>query len=146
MKKVLSIAFAITVVCALLMICASAATGSASLSASASEVSRGDTFSVTVSVSGATDVGSIGIMPVYTSAAIECTGGSWLIAGSLSDVSASDAVIAFQPTQDVSGSVLTLNFKVKSNAPLGANIIKLRKEPSSEMDLALFLQKKLKKF
>ena len=37
-------------------------------------------------------------------------------------------------------------YEMKKRLRLELNVIKLRKEPSSEMDLALFLRKKLKKF
>ena len=118
MKKVLCAVCAVMLTCVMLIVCASAAGGSASLSASATNVNRGDTFTVTVSISGATGVGSIGVMPSYDKSALEFTGGAWLISGALSDVNANNgtALFAFNATSDVDGEVLTLDFKVKDNA------------------------------
>jgi len=123
MKKII-----VTLLCLLLacsMIVAVSATGSArmSLSSSASTLSRGDSFTITVSLANDQPVSNGGVVLSYDSSAFELTGGTSHVSNAiLAEVSAANGGGVFMLQQDavVSGTIFTINMKVKENAPFGS--------------------------
>ena len=100
MKKILTFIICVCLLTALAV--PALAAGSASLSVSDSSVHRGDTFTVTVSVSGVDSCRSGGIEVTYDSK-FELTGGEWLIDGAaLADfsVSSKDGVFALDSAKN----------------------------------------------
>ena len=126
MKKII-----VTLLCLLLagcMIFAVGATGSAhmSLSSSASTLSRGDTFTITVSLTNDQPVSNGGIVLSYDSSVFELTGGKSHVSNAiLAEVSAANGGGVFMLQEDavVSGTIFTINMKVKSDAAFGSYTI-----------------------
>ncbi len=126
MKKII-----VTLLCLLLigcMILAVGATGSArmSLSSSASTLSRGDTFTITVSLANDQPVSNGGIVLSYDSSVFELTGGKSHVSNAiLAEVSAANGGGVFMLQEDavVSGTIFTINMKVKSDAAFGSYTI-----------------------
>ena len=122
MKKI-----TVILLCLLLVSCvilAVGATGSASmsLSSSASTLSRGDTFTITVSLSNDQPVSNGGVVLSYDSSAFELTGGQSHVSNAiLAEVSAANGGGVFMLQNDavVSGTIFTINMKVKNDAAFG---------------------------
>lgn len=126
MKKILTFIICVCLLTALAV--PALAAGSASLSVSDSSVHRGDTFTVTVSVSGVDSCRSGGIEVTYDSK-FELTGGEWLIDGAaLADfsVSSKDGVFALDSAKKLSGKIFKLTFKVKSDAAFASGQIGIK--------------------
>ncbi len=126
MKKVLTILLSLFLLTALAV--PALAAGSASLSVSDSTVHRGDTFTVTVSVSGVGSCRTGGIEVTYDSK-FELTGGQWLIDGTtLADfnVSSKDGVFALDSAKKLSGKIFKLTFKAKSDAKFESGSITVK--------------------
>lgn len=101
----------------------SAASAHMSLSSSAGTVYRGDTFTLTVTLSNDQPVSNGGIVLSYDSNAFELLGGSCSVSNAtLAEVSAANGggVFLLQNDAVVSGTIFTINMKVKSNAPFGS--------------------------
>ena len=101
----------------------SAASAHMSLSSSAGTVYRGDTFTLTVTLSNDQPVSNGGIVLSYDSSAFELLGGSCSVSNAtLAEVSAANGggVFLLQNDAVVSGTIFTINMKVKSNAPFGS--------------------------
>lgn len=122
MKKITCIALALILLAAL-TVPVLAASGSVSLSTSASTVHRGDTFSVTASLSSSDAIALGTVTLSYDSSALELTGGSCHVSGvALGHVIASQKVGTFMLSGDptvVSGRIFTFHFKVKDTAAFG---------------------------
>lgn len=126
MKKVLLILLTLVLVAALAMPVL-AISGSVSLGASASTLHRGDTFTVTATLS-TSDAIALGTVKLsYDSSALEMTGGSCHVAGaSLSQVLPGNKAGTFMLSGDpalISGKIFTFNFKVKDTAAFGSYTI-----------------------
>ncbi len=89
-----------------------------SASPSAQEVKRGETFTLTVNISGEQPVKDMMLSVVYDKMFFELTGGKWLIDGVLKDfqISNNGGVIAFSEKQKLSGEVIVFTFKVKETS------------------------------
>lgn len=125
MKRITAILLCMTLLCAL-AITASAASAHMSLSSSAGTVYRGDTFTLTVSLSNNQPVSNGGIVLSYDSSAFELVGGSCSVSdATLAEVSAANGggVFLLQTDAVVSGTIFTINMKVKSNAAFGSYTI-----------------------
>lgn len=126
MKKII-----VTLMCLLLVSCmilAAGATGSArmSLSSSKSTLSRGDTFTITVSLANDQPVSNGGIVLSYDSSVFELTGGKSHVSNAiLAEVSAANGGGVFMLQEDavVSGTIFTIDMKVKSDAAFGSYTI-----------------------
>ena len=126
MKKVWMILLCLCVVVALAV--PALAAGSASLSVSPSTIYRGETFTVTVSVSGVGSCRSGGIEVSYDSK-FELISGEWLISGTtLADfnVTSKDGVFALDSAKSLSGNVFKLTFKAKSDAKFESGSISVK--------------------
>ena len=134
MKRILSI-----ILCLLLVLPFAtpvlAAGASMSLSSSAGTLHRGDSFTVTVKLNNSQSIGRGGIVLKYDANVFEITGGNCNVSGAaLAEVSASrkGGVFALEENRVVSGTIFTINMKVKSNAPFGSYTI----SGSASMDIS----------
>lgn len=126
MRKIFCISAALLLLCAL-AVPALAVSGSVSLSAGSSTVYRGDTFTVTASLSSS-DAIALGTVTLrYDSSALELTGGSCHVSGaSLGQVivgqNAGTFLLSGEPAV-VSGRLFTFHFRVKDGAAFGSYTI-----------------------
>lgn len=122
--------FVVAILCLMLFVTAavpvSAAAAHMSLDTSADTVHRGETFTITVSLSNDQPVSNGGVVLSYDSSAFELLGGSCNVANAiLGEVSASNGggVFMLQADAVVSGTVFTINMRVKDNASFGSYTI-----------------------
>ena len=121
MKRITAIFLCLVLVCTL-AITASAASAHMSISSSNGTVYRGDTFTLTVILSNNQPVSNGGIVLSYDSSVFEMLGGSCHVSGAtLAEVSPSNGggVFLLETDAAVSGTIFTINMKVKSNASFG---------------------------
>lgn len=105
---------------------ASAAGAHMSISSSNSSPHRGDTFSLTVSLSNDQPVSNGGIVLSYDSSVFELIGGSCSVSdATLAEVSAANGggVFMLQSDAVVSGTIFTIEMKVKDDAAFGSYTI-----------------------
>lgn len=137
MKRTIAIFLCLFLVSALAMP-ASAASAHMSISSSAGTVYRGDSFTLTVSLSNDQPVSNGAIVLSYDTSAFELVGGSCSVSNAiLSEVSASKGggVFMLQTDAVVSGAIFTINMKVKSDAAFGSYTIS--GTPSLNIDCTL---------
>lgn len=94
-----------------------------SISSSASTVYRGDSFTLTVSLSNNQPVSNGGVILSYDSSAFTFLGGSCNVSNAaLAEVSAANGggVFVLQTDAVVSGTVFTIRMQVKADAPFGS--------------------------
>jgi len=126
MRKIVSLAL-----CLLLLLSAypgvcAAASAHMSLSASDSELYRGESFTIYVSLSNDQVVGRGAIVLNYDSSVFEFIGGSCSVSGAtLAEVSAgrNGGVFALSENRVVSGNIFTINMRVKDTATFGTYTI-----------------------
>ena len=126
MKKILILVLSALLVAALAI--PAMAAGTASVSVSDSSVHQGDSFTVTVSVSGVESCRSGGIEVTYDSK-FELVSGEWLISNAtLADfnVSSKDGVFALDSAKKLSGKIFKMTFKVKKDAKFEAGNITIK--------------------
>ncbi len=130
MKKVIRIVLCLLLACMVLPIAhlTAEAAGSAhmSLRSSSGTLYRNDSFSLTVSLSNDQPVSNGGVILSYDSSVFEIVGGSCHVSNAaLSEVSASrnGGVFVLQTDAVVSGTVFTINMRVKASAPFGTHSI-----------------------
>ena len=126
MKKLISI-LCLLVALTLLAMPVFAASGSVSLSASSSNLNRGDTFTVVARLSSSDAIALGTVVLSYDSSALEMTGGTCHVSGaSIGQVIPGNKVGTFMLSGDpkvISGQIFTFNMKVKDNAPIGSYTI-----------------------
>ena len=121
MKKL--VAVLVSLVFALQLIPAAFAAGSAEVTLSSATAKRGETVTITVTVSDCTKVKSMSIRPQFDDDVLEIVSGTWLINGILTDSWSEefgDAVIAFGYNTNINKDVFVLEFTVKDDAETGA--------------------------
>ena len=125
MKRIVAILLCLFLI-GTLAVPAAAAGAHMSISSSNGSVYRGDTFSLTVNLSNDQPVSNGGIVLSYDSSVFELTGGSCSVSNAtLAEVSAANGggVFLLQTDAVVSGTIFTINMKVKSNAAFGTYTI-----------------------
>ena len=125
MKKTIAI-FLCLLLMGTLAFSVSAASAHMSISSSSSTVYRGDTFTLTVSLSNNQPVSNGGIVLSYDSSAFELLSGSCNVSNAtLAEVSAANGggVFLLQEDAVVSGVIFTINMKVKNGAAFGSYTI-----------------------
>lgn len=130
MKKTISILLCLLLACTVFAgtVLPVHAAGSAhmSLRSSAGTLYRGDSFTVTVSLSNDQPVSNGGVILSYDSSVFEFLGGSCNVSGAtLAEVSASrnGGVFVLQTDAVVSGTIFTINMRVKDSAAFGTHSI-----------------------
>lgn len=101
------------------------AAGSAymSIQSSAGTVYRGDSFTLTVNLTNDQPISNGGVILSYDSSVFELLGGSCNVSNAaLAEVSAANGggVFVLQTDAVVSGTIFTINMRVKENAPFGS--------------------------
>ena len=121
MKKLLTFLVSVCLVCALIVPAHAAGSVSLRISASSSTVSRGDTVTFTVTISGSGDITSYGLDLSYDTSVFEMVGGSCTVSGAaLSDFTpGSGFVVAYRDPTTPSGTVGTFTLRVKDSAAFG---------------------------
>ena len=118
MKKLTTVCLCLLLVAALATT-AFAATGF-SVKASSSSLSRGDSVTLTFSVSSSSEATSYGLMLSYDSSVFELVSGSCNVSGALVSSFSNGFAFMFQTPTAYSGTVGTVVLKVKDNAALGS--------------------------
>lgn len=122
MKKHIARLLCLALLLGSLVLTVSAASAHMSLSGSASTAHRGDSISLTVYLSNDQPISYGGIVLGFDSSVFEITGGSCHVSGAtLAEVSASrgGGTFILQNDSVVSGTIFTINLRVKSDAPFG---------------------------
>lgn len=126
MKRTLSFVICIFLLCALAVPVMAAGSARMSLSSSSGTVYRGDTFTISVYLNNDQVIGRGGIVLSYDTSVFEFVGGSCNVSGAtLAEVSSgrNGGVFALEEDRAVSGTIFTINMKVKSNAAFGTYTI-----------------------
>ena len=119
MKRAIAILLCLFLV-GTLALSASAASAHMSISSSTGTVHRGDTFTLTVSLSNNQPISNGGIVLSYDSSVFELVGGSCNVSNAiLSEVSPSNGggVFMLQTDAVVSGTIFTINMKAQLSVP-----------------------------
>lgn len=121
MKKYLTIILCLVLILSVSVAVYAAGSATMSLSTAGSAVYPGDSFTVTVKLSNTESVSNGGIVLKFDSNIFEITGGSCNISGATGEVKVSRGGGVFSVEQDrvISGSIFTINMKVKSGAAAG---------------------------
>lgn len=122
MKKTLSVVMCVLLLCALAAPVAAAGSARMSLSSSSGTLYRGDSFTISVYLTNDQAVGRGGIVLSYDTSVFEFVGGSCNVSGAtLAEVSAgrNGGVFALEEDRVVSGTIFTINMRVKSGAAFG---------------------------
>lgn len=122
MKRILSVFVCVLLLAALAVPVAAEGSAHMGLSASSGTLYRGDTFTVTVTLNNDQVIGRGGIVLSFDSGVFEITGGSCSVSGAtLAEVSAGrkGGVFALAEDRVVSGTIFTIQMRVKNDAPFG---------------------------
>lgn len=122
MKRILSVFLCIALIGILVFPVSAAGNAHMSLSAAPATVYRGDTFTISVFLTNDQTIGRGGIVLSYNTAVFEFVGGSCNVSGAtLAEVSAgrNGGVFAMETAQAVSGTIFTIQMRVRSDAPFG---------------------------
>ena len=123
MKRIVAILLCLILMGTLALSASAAGSAHMSISSSAGTVYRGETFTLTVSLSNDQPVSNGGIVLSYDSSVFELIGGSCNVSNAtLAEVSAANGggVFLLQSDAVVSGTIFTINMKVKSDAAFGS--------------------------
>lgn len=126
MKRIVAIFLCLILMGTLALSATAAGSAHMSISSSAGTVYRGDSFTLTVSLSNDQPVSNGGIVLSYDSSVFELTGGSCNVSNAtLAEVSAANGggVFLLQSDAVVSGAIFTINMKVKGDAAFGSYTI-----------------------
>lgn len=123
MKRIAGIMICLVLLGTLVLSVAAAGSAHMSISSSNGTVHRGDSFTLTVSLSNDQPVSNGGIVLSYDSSIFELVGGSCNVSNAtLAEFSTANngGVFILQTDAVVSGTIFTVNMKVKSNAAFGS--------------------------
>jgi len=120
MKKLISLLLSLVLVAALAVPVFAAGSASFSMSASGTTLKRGDTVTLTVSVSCSEPATSYGLSLSYDSSVFELVNGSTSVSGALVNSFNNGFAFMFQSATAYSGTVGTVTFKVKDTASFGS--------------------------
>lgn len=122
MKRIVAIILCLALLGTLVLSVTAAGSAHMSISASGGTVHRGDSFTLTVNLSNDQPISNGGIVLSYDSSVFELVGGSCSVSNAtLAEVSPANGggVFMLQTDAVVSGTIFTINMKVKSNAAFG---------------------------
>ena len=135
MKRVFSILLCVLILWGLAVPVAAEGSAQMRLTSSSATLYPGDSFAVTVTLTNDQPVGRGGIVLSYNTAVFELVGGSCNVSGAaLAEVSAgrNGGVFALAENRVVSGTIFTIQMRVKSDAPIGTYTI----SGTASMDVA----------
>jgi len=121
MKRVFVVFLSLLLICMISVPALAAGSAHMSVSASASQLYRGDMVTFTVSISAVEDCTAAGFVVKYDSNVFEWVSGKVLVSGAtMSNFSGGTATLAFDSGRAVSGEIFQFVLKVKDNAPFGS--------------------------
>lgn len=120
MKKVFTILLCLLLAASLTIPAFADGSVSFSMSASGKTLSRGDTVTLSVSVSSSAEATSYGLRLSYDTSVFELVDGNCSVSGTLVSSFNNGFAFLFQSAQAYSGSVGTVTLKVKDSAALGS--------------------------
>ena len=138
MKRIVAILLCLFLIGTLALSVTAAGSAHMSISSSSGTVYRGESFTLTVSLSNDQPVSNGAVVLSYDSSAFELTGGSCNVSDAiLGEVSPANGggVFMLQTDAVVSGTIFTINMKVKSDAAFGTYTIS--GTPSLSIDCSL---------
>ena len=124
MKKIILTAIIAILIASMFIISVSAAGATATTSSKSCE--QGGTVTLTVSLSGASDILSGAVSVSYDDSVLELVSAKWSVSGALLasfDKSTEKGAFAFDEGKNLSGTVFSVTFKVRSDAPLGKSTV-----------------------
>lgn len=120
MRKIITLLLCFVMVAAMSVTVFATDSAQMSFRASSSTVHRGDTVTITVSLSTVEDCRSAGFAHSFNTSVFEFVSGSCTLSGvAMGSVNSSAASFAYGSGTTVSGQVFTYTLKVKDNAPYG---------------------------
>lgn len=120
MRKIITLLLCLVMVAAMTVTVFATDSATMSFRASSSTVHRGDTVTITVSLSSVEDCRSAGFAHSFNTSVFEFVSGSCTLSGvAMGSVNSSAASFAYGSGTAVSGQVFTYTLKVKDDAPYG---------------------------
>ena len=129
MKKIMVLLLSVLLLAGAIMpAAANSITATTTCTTTADSIFRGDTVTVTVSLSNCAKLKSMALTPVYDSDVFELVSGEWLLTDAMLsnfDTKKGNAAIAYSAEKDANGDIFKFTLKVKDTAPFGETSLKV---------------------
>ena len=129
MKKIMVLLLSVLLLAGAIMpATANSITATTTCTTTADSIFRGDTVTVTVSLSNCAKLKSMSLTPIYDSNVFELVSGEWLLTGALIsnfDTEKGNAAILYSAENDANGDIFKFTLKVKDTAPFGETSLKV---------------------
>ena len=129
MKKIMVLLLSVLLLAGAIMpATANSITATTTCTTTADSIFRGDTVTVTVSLSNCAKLKSMALTPVYDSDVFELVSGEWLLTDAMLsnfDTKKGNAAIAYSAEKDANGDIFKFTLKVKDTAPFGETSLKV---------------------
>ena len=129
MKKIMVLLLSVLLLAGAIMpATANSITATTTCTTTADSIFRGDTVTVTVSLSNCAKLKSMSLTPIYDSNVFELVSGEWLLTGTLIsnfDTEKGNAAILYSAENDANGDIFKFTLKVKDTAPFGETSLKV---------------------
>lgn len=128
MKKIIVLLLSVLILSGAVMpAAANSVTATTACTTAADSIVRGDTVTVTVSLSNCAKLKSMALTPSYDSNVFELVSGEWLLKDAVLsnfDTEEGHAAIAYSAEKDANGDIFKFILKVKDTAPFGKTSLK----------------------
>lgn len=129
MKKIMVLLLSVLILAGAIMpATANNVTATTTCTTTADSIVRGDTVTVTVSLSNCAKLKSMSLTPIYDSNVFELVSGEWLLTDAMLsnfDTKKGNAAIAYSAEKDANGDIFKFTLKVKDTAPFGETSLKV---------------------
>lgn len=129
MKKIMVLLLSVLILAGAIMpATANNVTATTTCTTTADSIVRGDTVTVTVSLSNCAKLKSMALTPIYDSDVFELVSGEWLLTDAMLsnfDTKKGNAAIAYSAEKDANGDIFKFTLKVKDTAPFGETSLKV---------------------
>ena len=129
MKKIMVLLLSVLILAGAIMpAMANSITATTTCTTTADSIVRGNTVTVTVSLSNCAKLKSMALTPVYDSNVFELVSGEWLLTDAMLssfDTKKGNAAIAYSAEKDANGDIFKFTLKVKDTAPFGETSLKV---------------------
>ena len=129
MKKIMVLLLSVLILAGAIMpATANNVTATTTCTTTADSIVRGNTVTVTVSLSNCAKLKSMALTPVYDSDVFELVSGEWLLTDAMLsnfDTKKGNAAIAYSAEKDANGDIFKFSLKVKDTAPFGETSLKV---------------------
>ena len=129
MKKIMVLLLSVLILAGAIMpATANSITATTTCTTTADSIVRGDTVTVTVSLSNCAKLKSMALTPIYDSNVFELVSGEWLLTDAMLsnfDTKKGNAAIAYSAEKDANGDIFKFTLKVKDTAPFGETSLKV---------------------